>query len=590
MFDAVPPPRIKLAFALLAHGRPADVERLIQTLVGQGHAVAVHYDLKSSDDGFRALYRRFAGNDQVRFARRLSVHWGEWSVVRGTLNCLDEIAASGWRPDYVYHLSGMDYPIRPSAQLLEFLERNRGDEFIETAAADSEPWVKTGPQRERYTYRWWFNWRDQKRRTEISYKLQRWLGLTRPFVRGLTPYMGSQWWVLTWTTLQEIMQLARAPDIARFFRTTLVPDELFFQTMVRQVAQPERITNCPLTLYQFSDYGYPVVYHADHYDYLLRQNFFFARKISTDCGKLRDRLDLAWSGEVQLAPFSDLQVGLLSSEYEDWRLAHRDGPPGRPVAGRSQGRWYEDHKRVTRPFFAVLGSSTAELAAVQSALARAPGLLCHGQVFHPTRIEFARNVRTFAGYDASDVKLRDLSAPAFVADVVGAEKTRLSGFLLRRGQGWHIAELALDRPHVRVVLVDGDPLVAFCETLLGAAPMLEEGLDLERLRAVPPHVAALCFRRFITEYEAQARRLAEQWDKAARTKPPGWLVRIDPRHDDWRERLAQCLGAASDGEAFCANAYREVALDLLRRGGISQAALEHVRLPTCNVPLVMELV
>ena len=276
MFDAISPPRIKLAFALLAHGRPADVERLIATLVGQGHAVAVHYDLKSCDDGFRALYRRFAGNERVRFARRLSVHWGEWSVVRGTLNCLDEIAASGWNPDYVYHLSGMDYPIRPSAQLLDFLERNRGDEFIETAAADSEPWVKTGPQRERYLYRWWFNWRDQKRRTEISYKLQRWLGLTRPFVRGLTPYMGSQWWVLTWSTLQEIMQLARAPDVERFFRNTLVPDELFFQTMVRHVAQPERITNCPLTLYQFSDYGYPVVYHADHYDYLLFFNFLLS--------------------------------------------------------------------------------------------------------------------------------------------------------------------------------------------------------------------------------------------------------------------------------------------------------------------------
>ena len=143
---------------------------------------------------------------------------------------------------------------------------------------------------------------------------------------------------------------------------------------------------------------------------------------------------------------------------------------------------------------------------------------------------------------------------------------------------------------MRVVVVDGDPLVAFCETLLGAALTLSEGLDIERLRAIPPSVAALCFRRFITEYEAHARWLAEQWDKAARTKPPGWLVRIDPRHDDWRERLAQCLGAASDGEGFCADACREVALDLLRRGGISPAAIEHVGLPSCNVPLVTELV
>ena len=590
MFDAAPPPRIKLAFALLAHGRAGDVERLVQILVEQGHAVALHYDLKSSDDCFGSLSRRFAGNERVRFARRVAVRWGEWSVVQGTLNCLDEIAASGWDPDYVYHVSGMDYPIRPSAQLVAFLERNRGDEFIETAAADSEAWVKTGPQRERYLYRWWFNWRDQKRRTEIAYKVQRWLGITRPFVRGLTPYMGSQWWVLTWSTLREVMKLATAPDIRRFFRRTLVPDELFFQTMVRHVAKPERITNCPLTLYQFSDYGYPVVYHADHYDYLLRQNFFFARKISIHCNKLRDQLDLAWSGEVQLAPFGDLQVGLVSSEYEDWRLAHRDGPPGCPLAGRSQGRWYENHKRVTRPFFAVLGTSTAELAVVQAALSRSAGLLCHGQVFHPTRIEFARGAAAFAGYDATDVKLRDVSAPIFVSDLVMAETTRLSGLLLRRGQGGHIAELAFDRPHVRVVVVDGDPLVAFCETLLGVTPLLADGLDPERLRAVPPQVAALCFRRFIIDYASHARRLAELWDKAIRTKPPGWLVRIDLRQDDWRQRLTECLGGSGGaGDADFA-APRDIVLDLLRRGGISPAALDQVRLPDCNVPLVLELV
>ena len=215
---------MKLAFALLAHGRGVDVARLVQALTGQGYWVALHYDLKSPAADFEHLQATFAAHHAVKFAQRIRVAWGEWSVVQATLNCLAEIAGAGWTPDYVYHLSGMDYPIRPSTQLTDFLERNNGDEFIETAAADTDSWVKIGPQRERYLYRWPFNWRDQTIATELFYNLQKWMSIRRRFIRDFTPFIGSQWWVLTWRTVSKIIELAAAPDILRFFRTTLIPD------------------------------------------------------------------------------------------------------------------------------------------------------------------------------------------------------------------------------------------------------------------------------------------------------------------------------------------------------------------------------
>ena len=270
---------IRLAFGLLPHGNPPDVARLVRGLAGAGHLVVVHYDLKAPARNFAQLAADLADIPDVLFADRVRVAWGEWSIVQATLNCLLAIQRAEWRPDYVYLVSGMDYPIRPSDHLLAFLERNRGDEFIETVPADTEQWVKTGPQRERYLYRWPFNWREDKLVTELIYNFQKRLGLTRSFPEGLVPFMGSQWWVLTWGTLTSILELARLRDLVGFFRTTLVPDEMFFQTLVRHVADPDRIIDCPLTLYQFSDYGYPVVYEADHYDYLSRQNFFLAPKI-----------------------------------------------------------------------------------------------------------------------------------------------------------------------------------------------------------------------------------------------------------------------------------------------------------------------
>ena len=576
---------VRLAFALLAHGAPLDVVRLIRALAGAGHFVVVHYDLDASPADFAALASDLHDSPNVRLAARVGVAWGEWSVVQATLNCLAAIQGADWEPDYVYLLSGMDYPIRPSDHLVAFLDRNRGDEFIETIPADTEHWVKTGPQRERYLYHWPFNWREEKLATELFFNLQRWVGMTRSFPEGLIPFMGSQWWVLTWRTLNRILELPHLPDLVRFFRTTLIPDEIFFQTLVRYTADPDRIVDCSLTLYQFSDYGYPVVYEDDHYGYLNRQNFFFARKIGMHLPALRNRLDRNWSGHEQMRPFPDERVGVLTTDYEDRRLAYRHGPPGRPVPGRSQGRWHENQKRVRHPWFAVLGTSPVELSIIRNALKPCPELLCHGQVFHPERIEFARGLDAFAGYGVDDVRMRDVSAPDFVTDLVRAETTRRTGILLRRGQGWHMAELAVDRPHVAVVIVEGDLLIAFCEALFGSAPFLDECVDPETVLAVPPDAALLTFRRLLTEHRDHAEWLDRQFEKGARTKPPGWMLRVDPRDPsrDWLPGLAASLGVsgprAVDTTAALDRlaALREASLRLLGQAGVSRLALDHLK-------------
>jgi hypothetical protein len=69
----------------------------------------------------------------------------------------------------------------------------------------------------------------------------------------------------------------------RFFRTTWIPDETFFQTLVRHLVPESEIRTRPLTFLMFTDYGMPVTFYNDHYDLLLSQDYLFARKISPDC-------------------------------------------------------------------------------------------------------------------------------------------------------------------------------------------------------------------------------------------------------------------------------------------------------------------
>jgi hypothetical protein len=143
-------PIVQIAFALLAHQNPKIVERLIRTLIEAGHFVAVHYDRHSSAMEYDALAKTFEGITSVRMSRQFRVSWGQWSMVQATLHCLSLIQAAEWEPDYVYLISGSDYPIRSSAELEGFLERNRGMEFIECVPGDRLRWVRGGPQKERY--------------------------------------------------------------------------------------------------------------------------------------------------------------------------------------------------------------------------------------------------------------------------------------------------------------------------------------------------------------------------------------------------------------------------------------------------------
>jgi hypothetical protein len=520
---------VKVAFALVAHGNSRLVERLIRILVSEGHLVAVHYDLKSPLPGYQRLTQAFDGCDAVRFARRVRVEWGQWPIIEATLNCLNEIKTAGWEPDYVYHLSGTDYPIQSSAELVAFLDRNKGKEFIESVRADSVHWVKTGPQQERYQYRYYFNWRTQRYRCEWSLGLQKMLRLKRKFVRGLTPYLGSQWWVLTWDTLQKVMDLAHQPDIKRFFRRTLIPDELFFQTLVRHLVSESRIISHTLTLYQFSDYGWPVIYYSDHLDYLLRQPFFMARKLSPRQTELRDALDACWCSQRQRPRCHDAEIGIIGREYEDRRLTFRNGVPGQPLPGHlPKRRRYGNLERLVIPSFVVIGASSAELSLVYNALSRHPDIRCHGQLFHPKRIEFAGSRNSFAGYGAKAIKLRSVSAANFVADIVRAEKHRLSGFLLRfGGQGGNISEVMFERPNVRVVIVRGDPLVSFSEEALGVEPLLNDPFKPAALAAIPRSVLVNHFRRFLDEYREYTNWLASQQAKAAAAKPQGWVMEVD---------------------------------------------------------------
>jgi hypothetical protein len=121
--------------------------------------------------------------------------------------------------------------------------------------------------------------------------LQRRLGVRRRMPLGLEPRFGSQWWCLTWETCRRMLDfLGEHPEAARFFRSTWIPDESFFQTLVWRLAPRERIAGRTLTFYRFDERGKPAVFSDGDQGWLTGQDAFFARKIAPGSAGLEEAL------------------------------------------------------------------------------------------------------------------------------------------------------------------------------------------------------------------------------------------------------------------------------------------------------------
>ena len=281
----------RIAYILLCHKDPAGVIAQAQRLTAAGDFIAIHFDGRAQAKDFDTIRTALAANPAVTFAaRRIKCGWGEWSLVEATLAAVRAAVDAFPRATHFYMLSGDCMPTKTAEYAHAFLDRNDVD-HIESVDFYGSDWIKTGMKAERLTYRHWFNERKHKWLFYQSMNWQRRLGLQRRVPGDIQMQIGSQWWCLRRRTMEQVLEFCRTrADVIRFFRTTWIPDETFFQTIVRHLVPEHEISPRTLTFLMFTDYGMPVNFYDDHYDLLLSQDYLFARKISPEARDLKDRL------------------------------------------------------------------------------------------------------------------------------------------------------------------------------------------------------------------------------------------------------------------------------------------------------------
>lgn len=443
-----------IGVVMLVHEQPRRTMRLARFMAGQGCKVAIHVDARAPEERGEELHRLLDGSDNILMVPRRRCNWGMFSLVEAAIDGVRLLLDRWPEITHVCQLSGSCIPIKPIPALQAHLAAHADTDFIESVALKDDPWVVDGLSIERFTLYHPLSWRRHRRTFDRLVRLQRLLRVERRMPQGLEPRLGSQWWCLSRRTFEAILDDPQFDAYCRFFRTTWIPDESFFQTLAAK--HSDRIASRSLTFVRFDGQGKPYSFYDDHLEMLLQADGWFARKIWRGANRIYDTFlspDLA-----QILPDA-CDGGRVLRRFERARKLHRDGRTGLVSHGRHPGRRLSrgavPQFETARPYLVVDGVDRVLPDLVED-MNMQPGVIAHGQLFHPDRIEFAEGRPVFTGNLTDSVPIRDHKPVHFLSKLVWIERRQTQAFLHHFHHAEQISRFILGDPNARVLrLADG---------------------------------------------------------------------------------------------------------------------------------------
>jgi hypothetical protein len=189
--------------------------------------------------------------------------------------------------DYFINLSGECYPIKSIAAIKTALQ-GQTSAFMEIFKIPFDGWSNDGGL-----------FRIQNR----FYIVSRGKGLPRiihlprlnkKLPNDLEPYGGSQWFCLPREMVNYITDFIRTnPKICKFFRRTLIPDEMFFQTVLMNSSFKAQVKNDNLRYINFEEgeSGHPKYLTAADFNKFMDSGKLFARKFNAKDKEVLDLID-----------------------------------------------------------------------------------------------------------------------------------------------------------------------------------------------------------------------------------------------------------------------------------------------------------
>lgn len=373
--------------------------------------VVIHVDRSVPRHRFETFREKLADLPDVRFCKRHRCEWGTWSLVAASQTAGEMMLRDFPAVRHVYLASGSCLPLRPVGDLRAYLDARPMTDFIESVSIRDVNWTVDGLNEERFQLRFPFSWKRHRYLFDRYVELQRRVGFRRRLPEGVVPHLGSQWWCLTRQTLSAILEDPRRRELERYFRLVWIPDESYYQTLVRGYSR--NIESRSLTLSKFDFQGKPHVFYDDHLHLLRRSDCFVARKIWPQADRLYDTFLSADHSAERMAEPAPGKIDRVFSRAKERRT---QGRPGLYMQSRFPNPGWENGRTAGR--YSVFQGFNDLFEDFEDWLSRRTGVSVHGNLFAPGRARFAGGAKVWSGNLSADAGLRDYNPEAFLTNLI----------------------------------------------------------------------------------------------------------------------------------------------------------------------------
>ena len=411
-----------LGFVMLCHTALHRAAQVARHWAERDCPVVIHVDRQVKRSRYADFRRELADLENVRFTKRLRCEWGTWSLVQASQSAAELLLAEFPGVRHVYLASGSCLPLRPVDELQAYLAARPMTDFIESVTIRDVDWTVGGLNDERFKLRFPFSWKRHRFLFDTYVDLQRRVGYRRQLPDGVVPHLGSQWWCLTRQTLTAILQDPRRRELERFFSLVWIPDESYYQTLLRNYARTSESRSRTLPKFDFQ--GKPHVFYDDHLHLLRRSDCFVARKIWPKANRLYNTFltdDAAISRMAEPAP------GKIDRVFSRALERRTRGRPGLYMHSRFPNPDWENGKTAA-PYSVFHGFNDLFLD-FEGWLSRRFGTVVHGNIFDPRRARFAGDAPTYAGGLSSSATMRDYNPEHFLTSMIWNTRGERQSFM-----------------------------------------------------------------------------------------------------------------------------------------------------------------
>lgn len=264
---------MKVAFLILSHKYPEQLDRLIEILSIKEFTFFVHLDRKIKIKDFEFIAKR---TNVVFIQNRVEVTWGSFSMTDAIVESYKEIIEHD-EYDYINVITAQHLPIKSTQEILNHLCENNGSQFINAINYNIENqwWKRCEKRILKYSFISWKIPGKFRLETIVNKIINKRKLPANYIIAG-----GPSYFFLTSECVKYIINEFKInKKLLKFFKYVWGPDEFVFATLIYNSKFREKIKDCIAYVeFQEENDGHSKIMQKGDYIKLKLSGKFFAKK------------------------------------------------------------------------------------------------------------------------------------------------------------------------------------------------------------------------------------------------------------------------------------------------------------------------